>query len=410
MSIRTRIANALLGADKPMTLEDILHDVLTSASGEHINPTSIMSIPRVASCVDILAMGMRMFPLKVYERLPNGDKKRLSSGHIVNLLKRPNPMDTMTEFLERVMRQLAVYRRSFAIKQIVNGEVWALFPIDDPDQVSVTINDDWEYEFEYNGKKYTSAQMLYFKHDDGKAITCNNRDIFGNALAIQKYTGYFFKNSARPSSVIETENEFKDDDARRRFAKLWNDTFSGTENHGKTVILDKGKKYKQISMSNVDAEFLGTAKYIDSQICGVFHVPPHMVADLENGNLSNVRNLRDEFADTIMNSWCMLIQKRLTMEILEPFRKYKDCFVEFDMDVYTRPDLETRINAELKMVQAGIRTPNEIRKLENINVSEEPNADRLWMASNCQLLDYKREREADDNTEKETENEETLQN
>jgi len=51
---------------------------------------------------------------------------------------------------------------------------------------------------------------------------------------------------------------------------------------------------------------------------------------------------------------------------LKLFGRGSPYFVEFDLDGLMRGDLKTRMEAHATSIQNGIKTPNEVRKIENL--------------------------------------------
>jgi HK97 family phage portal protein len=83
--------------------------------------------------------------------------------------------------------------------------------------------------------------------------------------------------------VLETAGVVKDPD---RLRASWNAQFQGTRNGHRVAVLEEGVKYHTIGIPPDEAQFLETRKFQLSEICRLFRVPPHMIADLDRATFS----------------------------------------------------------------------------------------------------------------------------
>lgn len=71
----------------------------------------------------------------------------------------------------------------------------------------------------------------------------------------------------------EQRNDIREDMAAK---------FAGAVNSGKTMVLEAGMKYQQVSMTPEDAQMLQTRAFNVEEICRWFRVPPWMVGHTSN--------------------------------------------------------------------------------------------------------------------------------
>lgn len=345
--------------------------------------TSAQRIATVYSCVNVLSESLASFPLKIYRNNSKGEKEEIRTSdlkfkNVKRVLSKPNSIDTYFDFFERIVSHLALCGNFFAFKIYGMGDrLVNLLPIFDPREVSVRVLDNWTYEFNYNGKAYTEKDIFYIKAHDGKSVLTYLSDTFDSAGAMTKYSKNFYQNYGMPTGVIESDKEMKSE-AFKEFKKKWEDFYTGPKNAGKTVILDSGKKYKQISISNTDAQFLDTLKYTNEQICGIFRVPPHLVQILDHATFSNIEHQSLQFAYYTMQPWCNRIERAINDQILNPIDS--DLYCEFLMDSLMRGDTTARFQAYNLAKYAGIMSSNEIRRKENLSPVD--GGDKIWIPSN----------------------------
>lgn len=89
-------------------------------------------------------------------------------------------------------------------------------------------------------------------------------DIFANS-----YNRNFFANQARPDSVLMTDNRLNEE-VYERTLKGWQSRYQGSENAGKTAILEQGLKYMQVQPNAKDMDFLEQQKWTRDKIMALF--------------------------------------------------------------------------------------------------------------------------------------------
>jgi hypothetical protein len=98
----------------------------------------------------------------------------------------------------------------------------------------------------------------------------------------------------RPAGVLEYEGAISEDqekEVRRRFR----DMFQGAMNAGENIFLKGAVKWKPVSLSNKDADWLNLIKTYTRQISNVLNIPSELMGDAENKTYSNVKEARRAF-------------------------------------------------------------------------------------------------------------------
>ena len=102
------------------------------------------------------------------------------------------------------------------------------------------------------------------------------KNSLGTSIAVDKYGSSFFKNGAQPSGVLEHPGVLKDPN---RVRDNWEAAYGGAANAHRVAVLEEGMAYKPISLPPEDSQFLETKQFSVTEICRIFRVPPHLVAD-----------------------------------------------------------------------------------------------------------------------------------
>ena len=135
-------------------------------------------------------------------------------------------------------------------------------------------------------------------------------------------------------------------------------------------------------MSPADVQLLDARKYSRTEICGMFRVPPHMVADLERATFSNIEHQDLQFYKATILPYLTNIEARLNKTLLGVNTQ----FFKFDVGGLLRSDLTTRVNAYKELIASGVMSPNEARDRLDMN-PREGGDDFITQTNNLQFED-----------------------
>ena len=352
-----------------------------TAAGKTVTEQSAMQLTAVYACVRILAEAIAGLPLHLYRRGKNGSKDKAADHPLYSLLHdEPNPEMTSFVFRETMMTHLLLYGNCYS--QIIRdgrGQVTALYPLM-PNQMSVDRDERGQLYYTYLRSNEEAATMsgstVYLMPEDvlhvpglgfdslvGYSPIAMARNSIGMALACEEYGAKFFANGASPSGVLEHPGTIKD---ISRLRESWNSVYGGSKNAGKVAILEEGMHYAPISISPNEAQFLETRKFQVDEIARIFHVPPHMIGDLERSTFSNIEQQSLEFVKYTLNPWVCRWEQALTRALLSP-REKREYFIKFNVDGLLRGDYQSRMNGYAVGRQNGWMSANDIRELENLD-------------------------------------------
>ena len=368
-----------------------------TAAGKTVNEHSAMQLTAVYACVRILAEGVAGLPLHLYKCGKNGSREKAVDHPLYFLLHdEPNPEMTSFVFRETLMTHLLLYGNCYC--QIIRdgrGQVAALYPLM-PNQMSVDRDEEGQLYYTYlrSGEEADTMKKgtVYLLPEDvlhipvlgfdglvGYSPIAMAKNSIGVGLACEEYGAKFFANGAAPSGVLEHPGTIKD---ITRLRESWNAIYGGSKNAGKVAILEEGMHYSPISISPNEAQFLETRKFQVDEIARIFHVPPHMIGDLERSTFSNIEQQSLEFVKYTLNPWVCRWEQALTKSLLSPKEKREYCS-KFNVDGLLRGDYQSRMNGYAVGRQNGWMSANDIRELENMDkISEEQGGDLYLVNGN----------------------------
>jgi HK97 family phage portal protein len=152
------------------------------------------------------------------------------------------------------------------------------------------------------------------------------------------------------------------------------------KNRFKTIVLEEGVKYQQLTIPQNDAQFLESKKFDRSEIAGWFRVPPHKIGDLEKANYSNIEAQDRAFAKDVAVPWAERFQQELNRKLF--FQSERGKFMtQFNLDDLIKGDIKTRYEVYNSAVQTGILKPTEPREAEGWPMEGTESINKFFMNS-----------------------------
>ncbi len=143
--------------------------------------------------------------------------------------------------------------------------------------------------------------------------------------------------------------------------------YKGARNAGKTPILEGGMDYKQLGMSNQDAEWLASRRFSIEDIARMFNVSPIFLQEYSNSTYSNFSEASRAFLTMTMRPWLANFEQQIKSALLVaspvPGTRYQ---VEFDSADLLRATPTERYATYERGIKNGIMNPNEAREREGM--------------------------------------------
>ena len=345
----------------------------STTSGKVVNERTAMQTSAVYACVRILAETIASLPLHTYSYTDKGKEKAINHPLYYLLHTEPNPEMTSFVFRETLMGHLLLWGNAFA--QIIRdgtGKVLALYPLM-PDKMTVdrTEKGDLYYIYNKDGLLYPlrNDEVLHipglgFDGLVGYSPIAMAKNAVGMAIATEEYGAKFFANGAAPGGVLEHPGVVKDP---ARVRDSWNSLFGGSSNAHKVAVLEEGMKFNAIGIPPEQAQFLQTRKFQTEEICRIFRVPPHLVADLDKATFSNIEHQSMSFIDNTIMPWVTRLEQSMQRALFNSSEK-QGYFIKFNLNGRLRGDAGSRAAFYQIMRQNGIMCANDIRELEEMNL------------------------------------------
>lgn len=358
-------------------------------AGKSVTERTAMQLTAVYACVRIISETVASLPLHVYEYTPSGKEKVYTHPLYRILHDIPNP--EMNSFIMRevMMNHLLLWGNSYS--QIIRngkGEVIGLYPLL-PEKMTVDRGADGNIYYSYTSDKQGT---IVFRKDEvlhivglgfdgliGHSPIAMAKNSLGLAIAAEEYGSSFFSNSGTPSGVLEHPGVLKDPEKVR---DAWHNAYGGSSNAHKVAVLEEGMRFNPISINPQEAQFLETRKFQVNEICRIFRVPPHMVADLDKSSFNNIEQQSLDFVTNTIRPWLVRMEQTIFQQLFTDTEQEK-YFVKFNVDGLLRGDFQSRMNGYAVGRQNGWLSANDIRELEDLNrIPAEEGGDRYLCNGN----------------------------
>ena len=354
-----------------------------------IDNDKALTLTAVWCAIRLLSESVSSLPCSVYTKQANGDKVEDTKSRIYNLLKySPNNYQNKITFFEYIMMSICTDGNSYV--QIVrdgSGRPSQLIPIS-PDTVDVVINDgELFYQIDSVGI-LDSADVLHFKTltdngIDGISPIDQCKKALSWGLNVEEFGDTFFKNGAKPSSVLSTDRALSEQ-AIERLKNSFSNTYAKLKNSNSTIILEEGLAFKPISISPEQAQFLSSRQFGIEEVARIFNIPPHMLKDLSKSSFNNIEMQSQEFVTYTLKPYITRLENEMNYKLFRTNEVGKT-FIEFNLNGLLRGDVKTRNEAYKTAITNGYMSINEVRQKENLNSIE--GGDKHFMQLNMTTIE-----------------------
>jgi HK97 family phage portal protein len=338
-----------------------------------------MRVSAIWSCIQVLSNDVAKTPLYTYRRLGNDDQERLDGHYMAQRLNgHAYPQMTSYRFKHLMQTRRLQYGNAYA-EMVINerGQVSALLPWN-PAKVIITIDKEWGgpvYTYTPTGMPQISRPWPNILHlrgmisEDGvtglSPIAAARRTI-DLATAAEQHGASFYQNGARPGGILYLPTSaLKDKDTKDKIREEWQKAFGGGNSY-KVATLVEGSKYEPLGMAQSDAEYVATRKLSILDICRIYGVPPHKIAELDRATFSNIEEQQlDYLAGTLGAEFSNWEHECAHMMLSD--RDASSIYLKFDTGHLLRGRLKEQMEALGVAVDKGLMTRNEARAVIDLN-------------------------------------------
>jgi len=364
----------------------------TASSGVVVNQKTALYYAPVWRAVNLISSYVAKVPLVLYKRIGTGKDRDLNHPAYKLLKHKPNPSQTFFQF--RLIQHARVLLRGNAYGYIfreANGDPREIVPMDPAQTYPVKEDGKLVYITKVLGedRKLLPENVLHIRGLGdglfGYSVVGQAKESLGLGMAAGKYGSVFFRNSARPSAVLEHPG-ILGDEAVRALRDGWEKLHTGLDEKHRIAILEEGMKLNPFGMSNEDAQFLQTRQFEIREVANWFGLPPHKLGDTTRTAFASLEQENQSLLDDCLDPWFVNWESECWDKLLTENQKQADSHVvEFLRQALVRADLSARSTFYASALQNGWMNRDEVRGRENMNPIPDGEGEKFFVPKNMGL-------------------------
>lgn len=374
MRILNSIKNLFIA--KSTTSDDGALDSIFSGitSGQNVTEQTALSLSTVWACTSLVSETIGTLPLHIYKKTSKG-RERADDYQLSHILRnKPNSKSTSSVLWQSTVASMLLRGNGILKKLTIGNKIVGLqfMPYD-----KLQIRLDFEGNAEYHEIQSRGVTVKIPNKDivripnftiDGNwglsAITYGSK-MLANSLNAMDSANNMFEKGLLQTVAFKTDKRIRGE--QRDAFKTSFEQYSGALNAGKAILLEDGMDIQTVSLNPKDAQLLESRAFSVEEICRWFRVDPSMIG---HGNaVSNWGTGLEQkmigFLTFTLRPILTRIEQAINNELI-PLEDRGIYYAEFSIDGLLRGDSTARATFFREMVNAGIMTRDEVRKLENL--------------------------------------------
>ena len=343
---------------------------------QQVSAESALTFSAVWAAMRILSESISTLPVGVFRKENNGDNTEITTDLAFLVKYQPNSYQNKITFYEKIIMDMLSDGNSY-VKIVRNGagRVIELLPLNYSDVEIYTLENKLYYSDEKTGETHDSENILHFKMITGpdgiKGLSpieqCKNA--IGWGMDVQTYSSTFFKNGGKLSGILESDRALSEQ-AIDRLRNSFNSNYGTLSGSNQTAVLEEGLKYKSISVTPDQAQFLASRQFSVEEVARIFGIPPHLLRDLSKSSFNNIEMQSQEFVSYSLMPYITKIELEMSLKL---FRKnvIGREYIKFNVNGLLRGNVKDRADYYKTAITNGWMSVNEVRQKEDLNRIED---------------------------------------
>lgn len=344
------------------------------SAGQTITEQTALTLSTVWACTSLVSETIGTLPLHIYKKTANG-RERADDYQLSYILRnKPNTKSTSSVLWQSTVASMLL-RGNGILKKLTVGNKLVGLQFMPYDKLQIVLDFDGNAEFyEIRPRGMTVkiptkdiVRIPNFTIDGnwGLSSITYGAKMFSNSLNSMESANKMLEKGLLQTIVFKTDKRVKSeqrDEFRRNLEKI-----TGAMNAGQSPLLEDGMTAESLSLNPKDAQLLESRAFSVEEICRWFRVDPSMIG---HGNaVSNWGTGLEQkmigFLTFTLRPILTRIEQAINNELI-PIEDRGTYYAEFSIDGLLRGDSSSRATFFREMVNAGIMTRDEVRKLENL--------------------------------------------
>lgn len=328
--------------------------IYTGNQQRKLTEEALLTIPSARAAVELITSTIGQLPLYLYQE-KNSQIEKIENNPLVEMFEIPNKYETASNLKKKLVKDFLLYGKAYIYHK--KNELFYLSARDmeekkyTEDGISFS-RKELVYNG-YNGQITLLEEEVIIIDSGGNGLLVDGGETFQLALNYQKFETALMLNSAIPTGVLKATSRLTTP-AIERLRDSWAALYSGSSNTGKTIILEEGLDYKQISMKPNELMLSESKKSLNSEMARLFNLPESMIDSSANKYASNEAN-RISYLQNCLSPVIVAFEEAFN-SILD-----NDNFFRFSTDEILRLTAKEQIENTTILFEKGLIDKNEAR-------------------------------------------------
>lgn len=340
---------------------------LNHAKLPHVSIDSALCVPAVAAAVAFLSRTMAALPLHAYRDTKDGPKK--ISGKLESVIHdAPNDEMDSFKFRQYFWQQVFTGGRGLAWIERTPQGVEAIWPMD-PYRTTIR-RQDMKLVYSFNGKDYPSADIIDLpfmlrpcgvRHYGPIVLASKAIQL---ALAMNDYASNFFAGGGVPPLALVGPLPAGAEAVKRAQADIKRAVDAAKSSGDPVFPVPAGYELKPVGFDPAKGQMVEARVFQLQEIARAYQLPPVFLQDLSGATFSNVEQQDLFLVKHLIGQWSEAFEGEVNLKLFG--RGNNTRFVSHNLDGLLRGDFASRMAGYATSIQNSIRTPDEVRALENL--------------------------------------------
>lgn len=363
-----------------------LRNFTTTNNGKRIDEHHSLKISAFWCGVNTIANSLALLPKHVMQK--RGNKREIIKDHAVDFLIHNEPNVRMTAFSFWFSYAICILLKGAGyarIKRNGNGQIAAL-ELWNPTDVTIL-----EYEgllyYKHKGKTYLSDEVYHVPNFclngiSGRSVLQYAADNMGISLAADEFAASSYDNKGVTYGVLETDKELNAN-GKDFMRKMFNQSLDTNDKH-RLSVFDEGMKYKRISLTPQESDFIKAKASGVEDIARWLSIPLHKLHAPGEGGYNFLVQMSIEYIQTAVLPLGQKIKEEAQRKLLSAQEKKDGYYIFMNYRKLLESDPKGRAQYFKDMYFVGAFNADEIRELEDMNPREDEGGKEYMKMSNLE--------------------------
>ncbi len=338
-----------------------------SANLPAVTIDNALTVPAVLAAVAFLSRTLAALPRHAYRDTKTGAKR--VAGKLETVVnKSPNEAMGSFAFWQYFWQQVFTGGRGLAYIERTPQGIDSLWPMDPAKTVIKRTGLKVVYQF--GGQEYPAADVI----DVPFMLKQNGLHHYGPialaakaiqlALAMNDYGSNFFAGGGVPPLALTGPLPAGAEAMKRAQADIKRSVDAAKNANEQVFPIPPGYELKPVGIDPAKGQMIDARRFQVEEIARAWQLPPVFLQDLTRATFSNAEQQDLHLVKHLIGQWAKALEDEMNLKFFG--RDTSGRWVEHSLDAILRGDFVSRMNGYGVAIQNAIRTPDEIRALENL--------------------------------------------